>query len=849
MNLLVNSFKKVYRNIYILVISLALAAIFSSLLGGHFKNAITKYINVRKYAIEEASYNYSDIAAVNYTADNQKYISLNNDPQLIISGVNRYVASIDISFAKPIAQDIPVEIFWGVAGEGFAPERMQTALARKGNSDLKILLQKEVTDLRLDIGTSENISFELSSIAINKEMPASLIGTILGCMKEGLKSKAWFDRFQILSLAFAFVLIHFVADIKKMYQILFDKRWAIAGIVLLFMTINRYHGDSISCYDYYIQPGIVSDYSYPIFGKERHIRSDEWVVNTPIKLSTQYLKNPYEKYNNLVRGTNTLNDNMLTLIFILNPVNIISMLIRFLFGYEYSFSYDWYANIFLTFLLQLELFLIISSRKKMLSVCGTCMVVLSSHYLWWGFPSMILYSSAALVCSYYFFKSTSVRKCLVYAYGTALGTASFVLILYPAWEIPMGFCAAIIFIWIVHECWDEIKKMTKAEWLILISALALCIIMIAQNMFARREYAEAITNTVYPGKRVDYGGFSIIKLSNYITAILYPYLHYDNPSEKGMFITLFPLPLFMALYFWIKGNRNNWLLNGLMMLSGFLICYTTVGLPPALAKITLMTYSTDRRAVDILGYIQVVLFVTVLSNFSINSRMSKRYAVLFAVIMSGISVFFAEREMPGYMRGGYKIIIFELIALIFYCFIANTYEKIYRFGLISVLLLALITSVFVRPIVKGFDAIYAKPVAKEIRQIVSKDKDAKWIACSNVIVPYMSPQFALACGAPVINSINVYPNMDLWEKLDPDKIYENVYNRYAHFAVNFADEATSVEEIYPDEICLNISYKDIQKTEARYVFSIYPLDVNNEYVAFEQLYGEYGSYIYKVCYR
>lgn len=841
--------KKHYRVLLVILLALIFAGISSSLIGDNVKIVMNDYNNYKKYGGEEHTYSYSDLAVVDYMVNGQSYTSLTKDPQLIINGVNQYISSINISFVVPVTQDIPIEIYWGIEGEGFAQERVLTCIARNGEHDVMISLGEKVTDLRLDIGTSENISFELSSVTVNEGNVKSLTGGLVNCIKENINSKRWFDYFQFIFFATVFVLLHFVVNIKEMYYFIFRKRWLITGIILLFMVVNRYHGDSISCYDYYIQPGIVSDYSYPVLGKERHIRSDEWNVDTPINLSTQYLENPYGKYNNLVRGTNTLNSNMLTVIYILNPVNVISILIRYIFGYEYAFSYGWYVNIFLAFLFQLELFLIISSRKKLLSVCGTCMVVLSSHYLWWGFPSLILYSSVALVCAYYFFKSQSIGKRVVYAYGTALGAASFVLVLYPAWEIPMGFCSAIIFIWIVHECWNDIKRMTKLEWIVFISALVLCIIMVAQNMIAQREYMKAITNTIYPGKRVDYGGFSFGKLANYITAVLYPYIDYNNPSEKGMYITLFPLPIFMTVYAWLKGNKKNWLLNGLIIVSIFLICYTTVGLPSVLARITLMTNSTAARAVDILGYIQVILFVVILSNLDIDNRINRRYAIMFAIIMPIIALSFADYEMPDYMSGKYKIIIFGILVFIFYSCIANTCEYIYKIGLLSIILLAVVTSIYVRPIVKGLDAIYSKPVAKEIQKIISEDGDTKWIACSDVMVPYMSPQFALACGAPVINSVNKYPNMDLWEKIDPNKSMENVYNRYAHFAVNFTNDDTSVECIYPDEICLNLSYKDIKKTEVGYVFSIYPLEVDNEYVTFGQLYGEYGSYIYKVQYH
>lgn len=832
------------RILCVLAISIVLSFIFASLMGGNLESVLEEYENYKEYG-GVCAYSSSDLMAVNYMADNQKYVSLNNDPQLIISGVNRYVGSINISFAVPIVQDIPVEVFWGIEGEGFVQERMHPALVKKGEQELSIIVQEKVTDLRLDIGASENVSFELSSITINKEMPTSFMGTIAACVKEGMKSKAWLDRFQILFFAMAFVLIHFVVDIKKMYQLLFDRRWIAAGIILLFMTVNRYHGDSIAHFDDGIQPGIGSEYVYPIIGQERPIRSDEWLATTPINLSTQYLENPYGQYNNLVRATNTVNDNVITAVSILNPVSLAGILIRIVFGYEYAYSYGWYVNIFLTFLFQLELFLIISSQKKLLSVCGTCMVVLSSHYLWWGFPSFILHSSVALVCAYYFFRGESRRKKAIYAYGVSLGAALYVLNLYPAWQVPVGFYSLAVFIWIIHECRDDIKQMSKTDWGIMASAFILCVIMIASGFASKIEYMKSITDTVYPGKRVDYGGFAITKLFNYIGAVLFPYADYGNASEAGMYITLFPLPLIIALYSWLKGNRKNWLLNGLIIVSVFLGFYTTTGLPHFIAKITLMTHSTSKRCIDILGYVQVVMFVTALSDFKLENRINKKYALSLSIIMSSVAMAMANRSMKGYLGDEYRIIFWEVLLFIFFSCIAKADEKLYNLGLITIILVAVVTGMYVRPICKGTDAIYSKPVAKEIQKIATEDKGAKWIACDN----NMMPQFALSCGAPVINSLNVYPNMSFWKKLDPKGYNENVYNRYAHIVITFTDGETNMEVLQDDLIRLYLGFKDIKKTEVKYVFSLRPLETDNNFVEFSEVYGEYGAYIYKVLYK
>lgn len=91
--------------------------------------------------------------------------------------------------------------------------------------------------------------------------------------------------------------------------------------------------------------------------------------------------------------------------------------------------------------------------------------------------------------------------------------------------------------------------------------------------------------------------------------------------------------------------------------------------------------------------------------------------------------------------------------------------------------------------------------------------------------------------------------MNLWKKLDSSGQYNEVYNRYAHIDVEFTDNDTSMELVQADCMKINLSYKDIEKTEVKYIVAEQPLISENTYVDFEQIYSEAGSYIYKVIYK
>lgn len=340
-----NTVKKCIPFLIMVMLSGVIAVLLATWSDEAMKDLVQNFYNQIQENLDDKNYENSDISAENYDVADDKYIAQNDDPHLIISGVNNYVKTIDIYFKEDLEQDIPVELFWGIEGESFVADRMVTALAQKGSTQLKINFENQVTDLRIDIGTSKNVSFALDSIEINHKIT---LAEIFACMLNCMKKSIWFDRFQILFLILCFILIHFVVNIRKMYNILFDNRWLVAGLVLIFLCVNGYHGNSITAFDKYVQPGMGNDYIQPVLGQTRDIRSDEWMVSLPNSLSARYLDDSSGKYNYILRGTDTEMVRT-TVIGLINPINLLGRLASFL-GSDGSYSYSWYVNIFLTFL-------------------------------------------------------------------------------------------------------------------------------------------------------------------------------------------------------------------------------------------------------------------------------------------------------------------------------------------------------------------------------------------------------------------------------------------------------------------------------------------------------------------
>lgn len=221
--------------------------------------------------------------------------------------------------------------------------------------------------------------------------------------------------------------------------------------------------------------------------------------------------------------------------------------------------------------------------------------------------------------------------------------------------------------------------------------------------------------------------------------------------------------------------------------------------------------------------------------------------IIISAITAYLCLYVSFSDFPNYLTLKKFVFVFVLIFVLGLMLTVRLKVKLNTALKVTLIGATLMASAKVRPIMVGLDAIYAKPVAQEILSITEKDRNSKWLTLGGNHIMGI----AVSCGAPTINFVNTYPNLELWHKLDPKHKYEHIYNRYEHVGVLLTDEDTSFKLEYPDAITLNLSYKDIYKTKVKYVATLgdQDLDFNNGYVSFDKIYDEDGAKIYKLSYN
>ena len=656
------------------------------------------------------------------------------------------------------------------------------------------------------------------------------------------------DRYIIFATIFLFCRLNIYIDRNKLWDFIYRKRYILGLIIFSYCVINGYHGSSISMYNEVVQPNIYVKNSNPFLFKPQLIRGDEWAVTTPFILSQKSKINNLSTINKTIRGTN----NIVTLYPKL-PVKSITILsnptlIPFLFlDVNHAFSAYWYLGYFAMFFATFELFMLMTKQNKKYSLLGAVMITFAPATQWWESYNIITYGCLAILMFNKFLENKIFKKKVLYSFLIGFFGSCYIMCLYPAWQISYGYFFLALVIWQLATHKNEIN--IKNFLILILNVLLICAIIIAPSFITSTDVLNLVNNTVYPGARFSTGGSDWQHLFNYITSIFTPFVNHPNASESSQFISLYPLPLLVAICTVIsniKNKKKDLLLILLVVFTLFLNLWNFIEINDFFAKITLLYMSTPIRTQVTVGFLNVVLLIYILANYAINTVSIKKILIscLLSVILFMISFKIVNNLYTSYFTSKMFVISMLIFIPIMTLFLIN-YIKADKYLVCLLFLLSCIVGMTIHPVSKGLSVIYDKPFAEKVREIVNHDNDGKWLTIGTV---YYLQNYILANGAKVINSTNNYPNYELWDILDKERKYDNIYNRYAHINVNIIDETTNVELLYEDALILNINKYDLCDIKAKYLvtngldLSIY----NDKDLTFDEIYNYDYSNIYRL---
>jgi hypothetical protein len=544
------------------------------------------------------------------------------------------------------------------------------------------------------------------------------------------------------------------------------------------------------------------------------IRSDDYFTRFPLALS-QLSHNPRFP----VVNTNYWNGmNMLVQPIYDVPVWHISALARpgtwgyFFLGAQRGVAWQWWFQIFACFTTLYLLLVVILKGNRKLAAFGSFWFCCSAHVVCMGYwqTYVTFYASLAALAAYWLLESDKRWIQLTCAVLLGLALSGFVMILYPPWQVPLGYLFLLLLagLAIRDGLWISLKQGTGFKALSIGIAAAVAAIIIGAYLSSSWADLKVMADTVYPGNRRTEGGFlPFWRLFSGAYNVITSFRGYDvrapaeasghlniNPTEASSFYLLFPAllaPLALSNRWRKSLGVIGWSLAGYL---AAILVFIRVKLPGAIGRVTLLDRTHGTRVVLAVGLASIILCLRALqcarsSQPGERRRLDRAIPVIAAltivpiIVVSGLFLAAENHSTPS----GPEIVLAALaVGAACYCMVAG---RARAFCAIVALAVIPIPWMF-NPLSTNLDYIYKSELAAKIEELDKQSGSPPlWVCYDDRSRKHMGV-LVTVLGGRTVTAIQWPPDMAFWHALDPSRTHEEFYNRFAHVFLRYTDDET-----------------------------------------------------------
>ncbi len=632
---------------------------------------------------------------------------------------------------------------------------------------------------------------------------------------------------------------------------LYRWRYLIAAVTVALLVIFDINGSSLHEFANYTQ----FDQDGVLLGISRPLRSDEWALNTPYAFSQANQGFPY--FSQVIRGDTTD-----TFMVYGQPVWDLGVIFRpfhwgyLLLGASRGLSFFWWARLAALLLVSFEIGMLVTKKNRALSLAFSLLIGFSPLVQWWfainGLVEMLVFGFLAVLMVYHYMNTTKYWKRILFALVTVECGCAFVLTLYPAWMVPIGYVMGGFVLWVILTNRKNFQFQAKKD-LPIIAMFFLVLILCLGYVFLKSKDAIVLTmGTVYPGHRENTEICPVNYLFQYLTNLFTPI--YDiagmvpamNVVEISRFFSFFPLGLILSIYAMIRRKKADSLSIILIVISFIMGVFCFVPLPSFLKTITLMNFSTNNRILPILMLAQLILLFRAVCWLE---KPIRWFFALPASILMGLFLAWQAYEFSSAYFSLCRLVVLGLLVAVvtILCLTMQNRKRLQHIFVVIMAVLCFFSGVLVNPVQRGSTELAENPVVEAISDVVEQNPNGLWIVDT---LPYPYINLPIVAGAPTINSTNVYPDLERWYLLDPDHSDEDIYNRYAHITICLDPGKTRFEYgIALDQFTLRLNPNDLDLLEVEYICTNRDLTtLATDEVSFELLNQVGNQFIYQVIY-
>lgn len=601
------------------------------------------------------------------------------------------------------------------------------------------------------------------------------------------------------------------ADGLPRYRVLlsFPALLLVLGIVLIGLGIN---GTSSG-----VMHGRVYDGRDPqlIAGTPEPIRSDEWYVGTSWSIA-QVQQGLPERNHTMPGGMDAALPHDL-------PRADWSVAFRpQLWGYLFldvdrGMAWKWWAPA-LAMLAAAFCFLItLLPRRPILAAAITVAFYFSPFFQWWFQPAIFWPTAWALATMSALIWSVANRSVLsrwIWAIVVGYLTAVMAMGIYAPFIVPT---VLVVVFFAIGLLIDRFRS-GSSVWTVVAQAFPLLVAggaggaITAIWLQTKSATVAAFLSTSYPGERLTATGSSnLLSIARAVSSAFSESLKRGggflgtNSSEASTFfyigIFLIPVVVWIVVRSAKLKQRLPWVLIALTAVVLLFLAFFFLPGWNGIAHLLFLDRTTEGRARIGLGLASLAILGYVLRYLDTHSVRAGRIvaagsALLFLLSQLGVAA--AVLAVEGFGRLMHDAPLWWLYAIVSSLAIYFFARRRFALGAIAFLLVTVIGGVTVNPIYRGIFDLRTTPMAKAVMRI-DRDRPGNWVGLGDV----ETSAILLESGVRAFNGVQGAPPKKMWNEIDPDHRYKDLWNRLAGIGWISAPGAPTVSNPAPDQILVS----------------------------------------------
>lgn len=580
------------------------------------------------------------------------------------------------------------------------------------------------------------------------------------------------------------------------------------------------------------QTPFVQSHVANIWGKDQPVRSDEWLVLTPLAIA-QYNHRP--KFPVVNQNLGEDGQNMLIVGMVGVPVAHISSIAKpaiwgfFLFDLKRALSWYWCFPIFACLFALWGVVALLLPEDWRSSFLIALWFSLSPYVAAWShwpaytvfFPSLALLSAIAIL------KSHSKYLLPVWSCILGMSLAGFILVLYPPWQISLAYLFLALAMGIVVR--DKLyRNFNKTKWAFYGIAIVIAGLILWKWWSDAHQAIRFMLATVYPGQRsAEVGGsVTLPDLLRGFTNIVS--LHPDDSDTVYDFqcgIASFPYMLLPLIFLFVyRGYQRaiGAVEIALALSISFILYFMLAGIPVEVAQFSLWGRVLPERADIALGLSNIILCGMLLSSSQkpipniIPIKTSAFVVALIWAIVVLNSISYLPKDIRFGLSPGVLVGLFIVVA------VGGYWLSLGKFREFIYLNLALSAAT-----IWPFNPVNIAPHSIKAKSSIIGHPETGWDHVANqrilVLETQIPAMYLLSIDLPVSNGVFYYPQHSLWDRLDKNHTESNTYNRYQHlfFSGGVVENADNYRIESPQDdvvkVVVDLERFDFRKTGARLI--------------------------------